>query len=248
MISLPDTNGRRLYAIGDVHGRYDLLSRLLEMIAADKASHPRIDSQIIMLGDYIDRGPQSRQVCEALMALERSDAVRCLRGNHEQIVLDALAGDLMALRLWLSHGGVEAVRSWGLVPPVTDDADHEMAYFVDMLAQAMGEDMIRWLKDLPVSYRHGDYFFVHAGIRPAIALEEQEERDMLWIREPFLSSAVRHPAVIVHGHSIREDIEVRSNRIGIDTAAWKSGVLTAVVLENGHYRTLQTGRVGAEEA
>lgn len=221
--------GMRVYAIGDVHGRRDLLDTLLDRIRADDAARPSARTTLLQLGDMIDRGPDSAGVVHRLMAgLDWAD-VTVLRGNHEQAMADGLSGDADMLRLWRKHGGVAAAISWGVDPLLADEADDPD--FVAAVRHAIPADQRGWLATRPLSVRHGDYLFVHAGIRPGIALDRQTAQDMLWIRRPFLDSRRDHGAVVIHGHSITPDPDCRANRIGIDTGAQASGRLTALGLD-----------------
>jgi diadenosine tetraphosphatase ApaH/serine/threonine PP2A family protein phosphatase len=216
--------GHRVYAIGDVHGCLDRLASVHEQIAEDLATRPIENSCLIHLGDYVDRGLDSAQVIEWLNAGAPVPATRIvnLMGNHEDLMLRALPGtDKEANATWLSNGGADSLLSWEItrkVPPAE-------------WASLIPEEHQAFLRGLEVSCRVGDYFFVHAGIRPERALDKQEKQDMLWIREPFLSWKLPYDAVIVHGHTPRHEPTVRNNRIGIDTGAVMGGVLTCVVLE-----------------
>lgn len=242
------TNGCRLYAIGDVHGCFRQLVELLQLIERDHESRAQMETHVLMLGDYVDRGPQSREVCELLHRMEPSPYFHCLRGNHEQTMLDMLDGNRMALRFWLDYGGAETLASWGIGPVLIEQAqlgeegEHRL---IEAFREAVSPDIIEWLRALPAFHIHGDYLFVHAGIRPKIGLDEQTEDDLLWIREPFLSSKFDHPWRVVHGHSEGDEVQIRSNRIGIDTAAYRTGVLTAVGLEDDSHWTIQTGGGGS---
>jgi serine/threonine protein phosphatase 1 len=217
--------GQRLYAIGDVHGCLDRLASLHEQIAEDLATRPVEESVLIHLGDYVDRGLDSAQVIDWLNAGAPvpADRVVNLMGNHEEMMLAAVAGgDKAAISMWLTNGGAESLLSWSISRKV---APEEWGGMIPAEHQT-------FMRDLEVSYRHGPYFFVHAGIKPGVALAAQTRQDLLWIREPFLSSKLTHDAVVVHGHTPRHEPTVRPNRIGIDTGAVMGGVLTCVVLED----------------
>jgi serine/threonine protein phosphatase 1 len=231
--------GRRVYAIGDVHGRLDLLDDLLMRIVGDGADRGALPTYLILLGDLIDRGPDSAGVVRRAMRLRQPFAgVGVLRGNHEQAMLDALDGDRVALGHWLEHGGDEALVSWGADRRVLEGADPEEQLAI---ARAVVPSVVHhWLSRRPLSGRIGDYFFTHAGVRPGVPLNEQAPEDLIAIRAPFLRSRRRHGAVVVHGHSVRETVEERGNRIGLDTGAWKTGVLTAVALEGSDRWYLST--------
>jgi serine/threonine protein phosphatase 1 len=219
---LPD--GQRIYAVGDVHGCLDRLAAMHELIAADLAARPHPDAVLIHLGDYIDRGPESAQVVAWLQAGPPVPAARIvnLMGNHEQMMLASVAaGDETAAGHWLVNGGADSLLSWG-VPRTVPRKDW---------ALHIPRPHLEFLRDLAISHRAGPYLFVHAGIRPGVALDRQTPQDMLWIREPFLSSRQDHGAVVVHGHTPRHTPTVQANRIGIDTGAVLGGALTCAVLE-----------------
>ena len=238
------SEGVRLYAIGDVHGCFDLLVNLLQRIEMDQAGRTPNETRIVLLGDYIDRGPQSREVCELLFSMAGSKRVCCLKGNHEETMLDVLSGQAEALRFWLQYGGEETLRSWGVSDGLIEHArlsEQGEQRLMDAFRWAVPLHLVNWMRNLPTRYVVGDYLFVHAGIRPGVKLAHQAERDLMWIREPFLRSRARHPAMIVHGHSEGDDPQPRFNRIGIDTAAYRSGVLTAVGIENNEHWFIQTG-------
>lgn len=230
-------NGLRLYAFGDVHGRADLLTDLLDEIeqeASVAAAQTDRQTQVIGLGDYIDRGPDSRQVIEILISLSSSSLIdfTALRGNHEETLLNGLQ-DPSALSIWLQHGGDAALRSYGIEPPenpgkVSGKHLHQIAVH---LKRAIPVDHMAFLKTTWSCLQVGDYFFTHAGVRPGQALHKQDNSDLLWIRNEFLTSGQDFGAVIVHGHTVVDDPDVRRNRIGLDTGAYKTNVLTCLVLE-----------------
>ncbi|MFZ5609814.1 MAG: metallophosphoesterase family protein [Pseudomonadota bacterium] len=228
--------GLRIYAIGDIHGRDDLLARLLAMIAADAAGW-RGALAHVFIGDYVDRGGQSAAVLDRLIALSKAPSWQpCfLMGNHEQAMLDFLA-DAPEAMAWLDYGGRETLASYGVEMP----EGWGLAALRQALRAALPPAHLRFLKNLVYSHQAGDYFFCHAGVRPGIALAAQDLDDLLWIREPFLSSGADHGKVVVHGHTIADQPVVRANRIGIDTGAYMSGRLTAVVLEGTRQRFLST--------
>jgi serine/threonine protein phosphatase 1 len=219
---VPD--GACVYAVGDIHGRSDLLEPLLERIWADA---PQAANTLVFLGDYIDRGPSSKQVIDRVAQLERPgwDIIK-LRGNHEQIMLEYLQ-NADVYQAWRTFGGAETLLSYGVKPPVFSDAGEIRRAHAEFLA-ALPRSHLGFLNGLETSYIVGDYFFVHAGVRPGLALERQMPEDMLWIRDEFLSSDIRFGKVVVHGHSPSEKPIIRPNRIGIDTGAYATGALTAV--------------------
>jgi serine/threonine protein phosphatase 1 len=222
--------GQRVYAIGDIHGRDDLFASLLERIEADNASRGPANITLVLLGDLIDRGPASAEVVERAIALRGGPMrLRWLIGNHEEVFLKALGRDPQLMRYFVRIGGASTIHSYGIAGP-----DYDRLTFEE-LAEALphqvpkehaaflaaGEDMIAI----------GDYLFVHAGIKPGIDIDSQHPSDLRWIREHFLDDDRDHGAVIVHGHTITDAVEDRGNRIGIDTGAYASGILTAIGLE-----------------
>ncbi|WP_315764576.1 metallophosphoesterase family protein [Sphingomonas sp. Y38-1Y] len=236
---MPSTDlGERIYAVGDVHGRYDLLTAILDRIATHSASLPPAKSfHIIFLGDLVDRGPDSARVLGLLYDLQRqTDRIVVLAGNHEEAMLQAIDGDPEHLRIWMGVGGAQTVRSFELSPYRRGDDARDYAR---RLRSAIPRDWVSWLKRLPITARSGDYFFCHAGVRPGVALRRQTRTDLLWIRDDFLDDPSDHGAVIVHGHSVEPEVSIRANRIGIDTGAYRSGVLTALYLEGDRQETLE---------
>jgi len=224
---------RRVYAIGDIHGRYDLLADLLDRIGGDdwRRKH-REETCLVLLGDYVDRGPQSREVIDFIIKLrEQWPHLTCLMGNHEQVFLMAINGDEQAVRFFIREGvgGRETLMSYGITREQIDAL--EPAELWELIEQAVPQEHKDFLASLNSQAIIGDYAFVHAGIQPGVPMEEQEETDLYWIRDAFLNSETQHPYMIVHGHSIRDDVEMRANRIGIDTGAFASGRLTAIGLE-----------------
>lgn len=222
--------GIRVYAVGDIHGRADLLEEVLKRIDADLARSPPQGSIEIFLGDYIDRGPASRQVLDRL--IERQNAGRSvfLKGNHETYMIDFAANPLI-FDEWKRLGGLETLLSYGLAPSAAP-GPAEQIQLAAAFQRALPESHRRFLDSLKLSYTCGDYFFVHAGIRPGIPLKEQHESDLLWIRRDFLLSDQDFSKIIVHGHSRTPEPDIRPNRINIDTGAYTTGRLTCLVLEN----------------
>jgi serine/threonine protein phosphatase 1 len=224
--------GERVYAVGDVHGCLDRLVALHETIAEDIAARPAEHTTLVHLGDYVDRGTDSAQVVDWLINQPPvpADSFVNLMGNHEQMMLAAVVGvDSEAPSQWLMNGGADSLLSWGIsrqVPPVEWAAHIPLRHLV-------------FLRDLAISHRIGPYMFVHAGIRPGVKLEAQTRQDMLWIREPFLSSRVNHGVIVVHGHTPKREPVVQPNRIAIDTGAVLGGALTCVVLEEDRLAFLQ---------
>lgn len=235
--------GTRIYAIGDVHGCYDLLANLVQLIELDGIQRGPANTKLILLGDIIDRGTKSREVVELLYQLHDAESVICLKGNHEQTMVDVLRGDLDAMRFWMSFGGVETLLSWGLDRDLVIHASLGESWQRELLQAfraAVPPEIVRWMANLPVCHREGDYFFVHAGVRPGTPLDAQSEEDMMWIREPFLNSWRQHEAVVVHGHTEHPTAVLNPNRIGLDTAAYRTGCLTAIGLEGGNQWVIDT--------
>ena len=235
--SVPD--GQRVYAIGDIHGRRDLLDELIEAIDRDAAARGDAQTSLIFLGDLIDRGPDSRAVIERAMALaEASDAVRFIFGNHEEAFLAALHRREEAMRFFLRIGGAETLKSYGVTDAELLDTPEAITALARERVPPEHREFIAAFEDKVVI---GDYLFVHAGIRPGVPIDYQAETDLRWIREPFLDHGGRHPHVVVHGHTISDEVEDKGNRIGIDTGAYESGRLTALGLEGERRWLLATG-------
>jgi serine/threonine protein phosphatase 1 len=224
---VPD--GVRIYAIGDIHGRADLLDQMIKRIDEDLAKYPVPDSIEVFLGDYIDRGPASRQVLDLLVMRSRTNRCVFLKGNHETYIADFVTKP-SCLNDWQRLGGFETLMSFGITPSVKADeaAQTQLAAAFD---QALTESHRRFLGDLRSSYVCGDFFFVHAGIRPGIPLEKQREEDLLWIRDDFLLCEDNFSKIVVHGHSPVREPDIRTNRINIDTGAYVTGQLTCLILE-----------------
>lgn len=224
--------GLRIYAIGDIHGCMERLAALHEQIAEDAAARPIEHITLVHLGDYVDRGTDSAQVIDWLINTPpvQADTFVNLMGNHEHMMLSALAGaDPAAPRQWLSNGGADSLASWGIDRSVP----------ASEWAARLPLPHLLFLRDLPISHRQGPYMFVHAGVQPGVPLDQQSRADMMWIREPFLSSRVDHGAVIVHGHTPKRAPIIMPNRIAIDTGAVLGGALTCVVLEGDRLGFLQ---------
>lgn len=232
--------GSRVYAIGDVHGRLDLLESLEELIAADAAEGVPARKVVVYLGDYVDRGMEARHVVDRLMAhpLNGFEAVH-LKGNHEDFLLRFL-DDVQIGAGWLRNGGNTTLYSYGIRPPdrPTDTSALERAR--QELLRRLPPAHLDFYRRLKHSHVEGDYFFAHAGVLPGRPLDRQAPEDLMWIRDDFLDSPDDHGKIVVHGHTITEEPDVRANRIGIDTGAYASGRLTALVLEGATRRFLQT--------
>lgn len=228
--------GRRVYAVGDIHGRLDLFEALIDAIEADDQASPAAQTTIVLLGDLVDRGPESAQVIARAREWQKRREVRILAGNHEEMFLRSF-DDRDTLRHFLRFGGKETVLSYGVdrAAYATAEIDEVQAMMRAAVPQA-DIDFIAGFEDMIAI---GDYLFVHAGILPDTPFEEQQSKYLRWIREPFLSHSAPHGAVVVHGHTICDDPEDRGNRIGIDTGAYSSGRLTALVLEGNERRYIE---------
>lgn len=235
----PDTV---LYAIGDIHGRLDLLAEIHDRIAADAPRRAAQHKVVVYLGDYVSRGMDSRAVVERTRNwLPEGFARVTLKGNHEDLLLRFLGGDLDAGRYWFDYDGLDALTHYGVTVhdrKIRDNAS--VATLRARFAEALPQSHLEFFRSLAISHRAGSYCFVHGGVRPGVPLAEQSDHDCMWIREIFLDSQDDHGAVIVHGHSISEQPVVRHNRIGIDTGASHSGILTCLVLEGRSRNFLQT--------
>jgi serine/threonine protein phosphatase 1 len=233
---VPD--GVRLYAVGDIHGRADLLDDLHGQIAGDAERAPGRRRVVVYLGDYVDRGPDSQGVVEGLIErpLPGFECVQ-LKGNHEAFLLafidDAEAGDA-----WMMNGGESTLASYGVDTVGYGDDALERARLA--FIRALPSSHLDFFRGLALTFDAGDYLFVHAGIRPGVGLRRQKDVDLMWIRDDFLESDADFGHVVVHGHSIRPEPDIRPNRIGIDTGAHSSGRLTCLVLEAGTRRFLHT--------
>jgi len=229
----------RIYAVGDVHGRLDLLDQLLSLIDADIALHPTSRPLHVFLGDYIDRGAFSRETIDRLIQLGRERECVFLKGNHELIALKCLSDRSNLFDQWMRLGGLETLMSYGVSfghlasgKPIVE----LQAAFHHALPQAH----LRFFRDLQLSFECGDFFFVHAGVKPGVALARQMENDLLWIREEFLSSSEDFGKIVIHGHTPAPDIEVLPNRINIDTGAFATGRLTCLVIADASLSVIDT--------
>jgi serine/threonine protein phosphatase 1 len=240
--TIPD--GALLFAFGDVHGRADLLREMMEAVAANASTADHLI--VVGLGDYVDRGPDSSDVIDQLISWENIPGLEThfLTGNHEQMMLRFLA-DARGGPSWCGLGGRDTLHSYGVSAPMTagDTEGWETARLA--LTEVLPPEHLDFLNRLESRFELGDYFFAHAGARPGVTLENQVEKDLYWIREPFLSHRKAFNKVIVHGHSQDVEVYADSRRIGIDTGAYATGVLTALRLEGATTALIQTGRPGA---
>jgi serine/threonine protein phosphatase 1 len=218
------SRGRRVYVVGDIHGCFDKLTALHALIAADFAQRPTGAAVLVHLGDYINQGPDSARVVALLSAGPPVPgiAVVNLLGDHERMLLDALAGDRASATDWLWAGGTAALESWGLCPDLPRE----------QWETALPAAHVAFLRSLAHTHREGSYLFVHAGLRPGVPLAEQSLDDLVTVRQPFLSSEQDHGAVVVHGHSSSPSVHIGANRIGLDTGAGIGGKLSCAVLED----------------
>lgn len=226
------TEGRRIYAIGDIHGRLDLLIEMLARVTGDLKRRPHPDPLVIFLGDYMDRGPESRGVLELLIDIRSSDLpARFLLGNHDSYVGAYLRDPDWFDRTyhWLhdAMGGNRTLASYG----VPDAGWEDLARTRDAFAAAFPPEHMAFLDACELMVRVGGYVFVHAGIRPGVPLGDQDRDDLIWIREPFLSSTENFGFKVVHGHTIVPRVEHHPNRIAVDTGAVRTGELSCVVLQ-----------------
>jgi serine/threonine protein phosphatase 1 len=222
--------GRRVYAIGDVHGCLHQLRALKALIATDIASRPKADVTLVYVGDYVDRGPESKGVLDEVCApVVGISATVYLKGNHEAMMQQFLLDPVRA-RDWLGNGGLTTLASYGV-----DGTMAKIGFDLEVtgaaLADALGPERLTWLERLALHVQIGDYYFCHAGVRPGIALADQREVDLLWMRDPFLKSKADFGAIVVHGHTPGTEPEVRPNRINLDTACFATGRLTAGVFD-----------------
>lgn len=233
---IPD--GQRVYAVGDVHGRLDLLDDLIRRIDNDDARREAARTTLIFLGDLVDRGPDSRGVIERARTLQAAGNVHCLMGNHEEVFLRSVTGDIQALRLFIRIGGRETILSYGVSEEEYCKADFEE--LAEIFAARVPSEHVAFISSFENHIEIGDYLFVHAGIRPGVPIAEQTPADLRWIRDPFLDHEGDHGRRVVHGHSIRQAAELLPNRIGIDTGAYSTDRLSAVGLEGGAQWFLST--------
>jgi serine/threonine protein phosphatase 1 len=221
--------GIRVYAVGDIHGRSDLLQKTFAAIDADIAQHPVNRPIEVFLGDYVDRGPDSAHTLDLLIERGLSRETVFLKGNHETFLLEVLR-DPTKLDEWRQFGGLQTLMSYG-VQPTLDPSSVERADLIRALTEAMPGGHLRFLESLKPSFVCGDFFFVHAGVRPGIPLKEQQENDLLWIRNEFLDSNEDFGKFIVHGHTPVPKPDIRPNRINIDTGAYATGNLTLLTIQ-----------------
>ena len=230
----------RVYAIGDIHGQLELLRQLRTLITDDAEADRRERNVVVYLGDYIDRGPDSRGVVELLLnePLPGFEEIH-LKGNHEDFMLQFLDNPVVGGH-WYLNGGDSTLESYGVERAVKMDGLPRFIAICDQLRRKLPVEHLAFLRSLALYHVEGDYLFVHAGIRPGRPIDKQEAQDLMWIREDFLASNADHGFCVVHGHSISPEPVVRRNRIGIDTGAFYTGRLTSLVLDGAERRILQS--------
>ena len=228
--------GLRVYAIGDIHGRADLLQQLFTVIDVDLDRYHPARAVHVFLGDYVDRGPDTRRVLDLLIARSRSHETMCLKGNHEALLLDVLE-DPKKLEDWRNYGGLPTLMSYGLRPSMKPSQDEQIE-LIGRLSEAMPREHLTFLQALRPSFTCGDFFFVHAGVRPGVALDRQHQDDLLWIREDFLNCEDNFGKYVVHGHTPVKVPDIRPNRINIDTGAYATGNLTLLTMQGDSFMAL----------
>jgi serine/threonine protein phosphatase 1 len=230
--------GVRIYAIGDIHGRADLLRTLLVKVDADRKSRPVERAIAVFLGDYIDRGPCSKDVLDVLLDYRANFETVFLKGNHEKFAVDFLQ-NASVLETWRSCGGIETLLSYGLKPHFSSSVDERLKLSRE-LAERMPAEHLSFLTSLQLYFQCGGFLFVHAGIRPKVRLRDQQEKDLLWIRDEFLEYEKPFELFVVHGHTPVHAPVMRSNRLNIDTGAFATGCLTCVAIEGSTVRPFST--------
>ena len=239
--------GYRAYVVGDVHGRLDLLEELLAKIHSELNCRPTTKTLLVFVGDLIDRGPSSAHVVERLRTYRREGVQTVfLLGNHEEVLLRILGGEAQLIGKWRWFGGSECLQSYGVdASQLSHLSDSEA---LALVRRAIPKDHVRFLESFVDSCRFGNYLFVHAGIRPGIALDQQSQSDLRWIRDPFLFDGSDHGFVVVHGHTITSVVDEQPNRIGIDTGAYRTGVLTALAIEGRDRWLIDTGQSSPDDS
>jgi serine/threonine protein phosphatase 1 len=217
----------RIYAVGDIHGRADLLIETIARIEDDLRRRPIQHAVEVYLGDYIDRGPDSKTVIDLLAVRLVENRAVCLRGNHEAMLEDFLR-DPDFFHHWRQLGGMQTLASYGICPSSRHEAEADLQR---RFRGSFPRTHELFLQCLRYSFCCGDFLFVHAGIRPGIAIGQQDVNDLMWIRHEFLDSALAHENFVVHGHTPVPHPDIRPNRINIDTGAWHTGILTCIAIE-----------------
>jgi serine/threonine protein phosphatase 1 len=233
----------RVYAVGDVHGRADLLAQLFSGIDADLEVNPTPRAVQVFLGDYIDRGPESRRVLDLLVARSQRHDTIFLKGNHE-VLIEQFIRRPESLAGWRQVGGIQTLLSYGIRPSFNPDMA-EQAALARRLAAALPPAHVKFLGSLKRTFSCGDFFFVHAGVRPGVPLSQQTDEDLFWIREKFLKWSEKFEKIIVHGHTPVAEVEFHSNRINVDTGAFATGRLSCLRIEGDNVLWFSGTRVGA---
>lgn len=227
--AVPDND--RLYAIGDIHGCTDLLRQMTKTIIEDMENHPAEKHYLVFLGDYVDRGVDSKGTIDFLLnELPKNTTNVFLRGNHDDALLRFLKGDFSSTSFWLPCGGTATIASYG-INPFQPGATKDLETLRKKLVEKIPADHLDFLKKTQFYFSLGDYYFAHAGVMPGASLDDQDEQDLMWVRGEFLNSRHDHGKIIVHGHSPSTAPDAQLNRIGIDTGAFASGKLTCLVLQ-----------------
>jgi serine/threonine protein phosphatase 1 len=224
--------GTRIYAFGDIHGCSDLLKELFTVVDTDMARSPVNRPIEVFLGDYIDRGPNSAETLDLLIERSRYHETVFLKGNHEAYFLDLL-GDPAKFENWRQFGGLQTLMSYGIQPTLNPDIAQQTD-LITALIETLPDEHLKFLQSLELSFLCGDFFFVHAGVRPGIPLKEQQEADLLWIRNEFLDSKENFGKFVVHGHTPVREPDIRPNRINIDTGAYATGNLTLLTIQGSN--------------
>jgi serine/threonine protein phosphatase 1 len=233
--SLPE--GLRVYAIGDVHGCKNQMVELLRAIDEDRRGYAG-RAHLVFLGDLVDRGPASAEVLEHLLTAKLpADEVTFLMGNHEELLLDCYDGKVRRYSPWLQFGGLETMASYGVSAEELGSYDLDLS---EIMKRVVPHGHIAFVRSFQNTLRIGDFVFVHAGIRPGTALEHQTPSDLRWIRTGFLNDKTDHGFTVVHGHSIVPKIERRHSRIAVDTGCYRTGILSALVLDGAESSALFT--------
>lgn len=231
--------GERIYAIGDVHGRHDLLRLLIKAIIKhwERSSSKFAKIHLLFLGDIIDRGPSSDRCLALVYNLVNDSKAKLLLGNHEDLLLRSIAGETEAQTIWLANGGDATLASFGIAPPdrIEDGVD-----FGERIAAAIEPSYIDMLRKAATHFRSGHYFFSHAGIRPGTGLDRQDRRDLFMIRGEFTAAENWHGAMVVHGHSIVDEVEFHDNRIAVDTGAYRTGKLSCLCVQDEWIEVIST--------
>ena len=230
--------GIRIYAIGDIHGRADLLRALLGKVDVDRKGRSVERTIAVFLGDYVDRGPSSKDVLDILLDYRANYESVFLKGNHEKFALDFLQNHSV-LEAWRSCGGFETLLSYGLRPNFSSSANERLRLSRE-LAESMPAEHLSFLRSLQLYFQCGEFLFVHAGVRPRVRLKDQDEKDLLWIRDEFLEYQKPFELFIVHGHTPVRTPEMQTNRLNIDTGAFATGRLTCAAIEGSTIRLLST--------